>query len=180
MDYCLMYYVYVHSKPNGSPFYVGKGTRGRAFTSGKRSWGWTQMVEECGGVDVRIVKYFETEKEAWDFEKALIKELRQQGHNLINLSEGGRGPNGYKQSEETRRYKSLLMQGYKHRTVTCPNCGTSGGETSMRRWHFEKCTGAKIFKARTTVNGKRVFLGNYATKEQAAMVVQRYLAGGVV
>lgn len=171
-----MYYVYVHSKPGGGPFYVGKGTKGRAFTSGKRAWGWTALVEECGGVDVRIIKYFETEKEAFDFEKYLIKKLRAEGCQLINSSDGGKGPNGYKQSQELRDYKRRLMTGYKHKNVTCPHCGTSGGETTMKRWHFDKCTGAKRVKARATVNGKRVFLGNYATKEEAAMVVQQYLS----
>jgi hypothetical protein len=174
-----MYYVYVHYKPSGEPFYVGKGTKTRAFTAGKRSLGWTKIVEECGGLDVRVIKYFETENESFEFEKQLIKELRQNGHELINATEGGRGPNGHKQSLEVRMHKSILMVGYKHKTIVCNKCGTSGGETSMKRWHFEKCTGAKIFKSRTTVNGKRVFLGNYATKEEANMVAKRFKAGTV-
>ena len=172
-----MYYVYIHYKPDGEPFYVGKGTSNRAFTSGKRSWGWTKIVQECGGLNVRIVKYFETENESFEFEKTLIKEMRQKGHNLINASDGGKGPNGYKQSEELRSYKSKLMNGYKHKTITCPKCGTSGGATTMKRWHFDKCTGAKIFKARATINGKRVFLGNYASKMEADMVAQQFKAG---
>jgi hypothetical protein len=44
----------------------------------------------------------------------------------------------------------------------------------MKRWHFDKCTGAKIFKARATVNGKRIFLGHYATKEQADAIAKAY------
>jgi len=46
----------------------------------------------------------------------------------------------------------------------------------MKRWHFEKCTGAKIYKSRATINGKRVFLGNYATPEEAMMVKRKFLA----
>jgi transcription elongation factor Elf1 len=38
----------------------------------------------------------------------------------------------------------------------CPKCGKSGGETSMKRWHFDKCTGNRPFKARATYNGKPV------------------------
>lgn len=172
----MMYYVYVHHKPGGDPFYVGKGTKGRAYTSGKRSWGWTKIVEECGGVDVRIIKNFSDEQEAFLFEKQLIRDLRQKGYNLINASDGGKGPNGYKQTADLRQHKSRLMRGYKFKIVTCPHCGFSGGETATKRWHFEKCTGLKLHRARTTANGKRVFLGNYATKAEAEMAVSRFKA----
>ena len=174
-----MFYVYVHYKPLGDPFYVGKGTKGRAYTTGKRSWGWTSIVEECGGVDVRIIKNFETEQEAFLFEKQLIRELRQQGYNLINATEGGRGPNGYKQTADLRNHKSRLMRGYKFKTVTCPNCGFQGGETATKRWHFDKCTGLKTYRARTTVRGKRVFLGSYATQAEAEMAVSLFKAESV-
>ena len=43
----------------------------------------------------------------------------------------------------------------------------------MGRWHFNKCTGAKLLSARTTINGKRLFLGSYATKEQVAMAIKK-------
>jgi hypothetical protein len=71
--------------------------------------------------------------------------------------------------------KRLKMTGYKYKKITCPHCNTTGGETSMKRWHFDKCHGAKIFKARITIDGKRTFLGNYATKEIAKMVENKYL-----
>lgn len=68
----------------------------------------------------------------------------------------------------------VFYVGIGHAIVTCPICGTSGGATSMYRWHFDKCKGAKIFKARVTVNGKRLFLGNYATKEDSDKVILSY------
>ena len=176
----MRFYTYTHATPDGRVFYVGKGTGHRAFSSGKRPLAWRQMVSNHDGITIKIVQRFETEDEAFAHEKALIELYRSQGFELINATDGGRGPLGYHQSPEVRAHKSRLMTGYKYTTITCPHCGTQGGETSMKRWHFDKCTGAKRVKARATVNGKRVFLGNYATKEEAAMVVQQYLSERVV
>ena len=74
---------------------------------------------------------------------------------------------GRKQSEESKHKKSIVLRGYKHKTLTCPKCGKSGGETSLKRWHFDKCTGTHEFRARATVDGKRVHLGRFSTKEEA-------------
>ena len=74
---------------------------------------------------------------------------------------------GRKQSEESKRKKSLAVRGYKHKTLTCPKCGKSGGETSLKRWHFDNCTGTHEFRARATLDGKRVHLGRFSTKEEA-------------
>jgi len=163
----MSYYVYTHAIPNGAVFYVGKGRRDRAFSVSKRSPAWKKIFDQYAGLTIHIVAHYGTEKEAYDAEKELIKRYRDHGAMLVNMSAGGKGPNGYVQSEATRHKKQILLTGYKHKTVTCPNCNTSGGETSMKRWHFEKCRGIKKFKARVTVNGKRFYLGKYATKEDA-------------
>lgn len=77
-------------------------------------------------------------------------------------------------SEETKRKMSLANKGRVFEQVTCPHCNTVGGLTTMKRWHFDKCTGAKKVNARTTVNGNRVFLGNFANKELAELAIQAY------
>ncbi|CAB4155853.1 hypothetical protein UFOVP1417_64 [uncultured Caudovirales phage] len=172
----MRYYVYTHAIPNGSVFYVGKGQRGRAFSNYKRSPAWRGIVDQYAGLTIHIVSYYETEKEAYAAEKMLIKKYRNMGARLVNIADGGPGPLGYVQSESARLKKQIQMTGYKHKTITCPHCNLSGGETSMKRWHFEKCTGLKMFKARATINGKRVFLGNYATKEDANNIAEKFKA----
>ena len=46
-------------------------------------------------------------------------------------------------SQETKAKLSASITGrfvgYEHSRVTCPHCGSSGGATSMGRWHFERC-----------------------------------------
>jgi hypothetical protein len=161
----MKYYVYTHAIPNGPVFYVGKGRRGRAFSSHKRSPAWYAIVDKYAGLTVHIVSYYETEKEALDAERMLIKKYRDMGASLVNVSAGGVGPSGFVQSEEVRLKKRLKLIGFKHAKVTCPKCGKTGGETSMKRWHFENCRGLKVHRARTTIGGKRVELGYYPTKK---------------
>ena len=170
------YYIYTHSTPLGDIFYVGKGSKHRAYSTSKRSPAWRQMIEEHGGLNIKIVAYFDDEQAAYKHEKELIESLRQRGMNLVNATDGGKGVLGYVQTPEARARRSELLRGYKHELITCPKCGFTGGITSTKRWHFDKCRGLKLYKARTTVNGKRVFLGNHATKMEAQAAVEAFWA----
>jgi hypothetical protein len=169
-----MFYTYAHSAPNGKVFYIGKGGGSRAFSFSDRGVRWKNFVKESKGVSIEVLAEWNTESEAFAHEQFLIACFKDMGYNLANLTDGGKGVFGYRQSKELRDHKKALMTDYKYKKITCPKCNTSGGETSMKRWHFDNCTGAKIHRARTTVNGKRVFLGNYATKEEAEQVVKHY------
>ena len=173
----MMHYTYAHSAPNGKVFYIGKGVDSRAFAFSDRSDDWKRAVMHHGGVSIEKLAYWETEKEAFDHEKFLIWCFSDMKNSLVNLTGGGKGPYGMKQSEESKIKKSLKMVGYVHKKVTCPHCGKIGGETTMKRWHFDKCTGLKDFRARISVDGKRVHLGRFATKEQANMAVKNAQLG---
>ena len=171
----MIYYTYIHANPNGVVFYVGKGSGRRVYSMKDRSWEWYEEMQKHDGILMKIIRKFDTEQEAYDHEQELIKDYKAQGLNLVNKRDGGPGPTGYIVTEERKQHLHNILTGYKHKQVICPHCNTSGGETSMKRWHFDKCTGAKIFKARVYINGKRKFLGNYATKEEVQMVKNKYL-----
>ena len=79
--------------------------------------------------------------------------------------------------EETKQKMSLANKGRKYEQITCPKCNTIGGATGMKKWHFDNCTGARLFKARTTIDGKRIWLGRFATKEQADMAIKNTQQG---
>ena len=70
-------------------------------------------------------------------------------------------------SPEANRLCSLKNKGRVFEKVTCNVCGKTGGLTSMKRWHFEKCTGTHQFRARATIDGKRIHLGRFDTQEEA-------------
>jgi hypothetical protein len=172
----MKYYTYIHATPDGEIFYVGKGCGHRAFSTGKRSLAWRQVVADNNGITIKIVSYFDTEQEAFEHEKKLISFYRKENASLVNKSEGGLGPLGYCQTVELRAHKAKLMRNYTHELITCPNCGFTGGAPATRRWHFDNCKGLRLFKARTTVKGKRVFLGNYPTKMEAQSAVEQFMS----
>jgi hypothetical protein len=173
----LMFYTYIHATPKGDVFYVGKGVKDRLYSKSDRSIAWRNVVKNARGYSAMIAADWSTEEEAFSHETLLISCFKDMGCNLVNTTSGGRGPNDYCVSEKVRKLKSQQMTGYVHKKITCTVCGTSGGEPVMKRWHFDKCKGSKQFRARTTINGKRVFLGNHASAEIAAKVVENYLRG---
>ena len=82
---------------------------------------------------------------------------------------------GVKQSEESKLKKSLKLKGYKQIKATCSKCGTIGGEIAMKRWHFEKCTGIKNYRARARVGGKRYHVGYYVTLEEVEIAKKEFI-----
>lgn len=171
----MKYYTYTHATPSGDVFYVGKGSGHRAYSTKTRPLAWRQKVAEHDGITIKIVSRFALEADAFSHEMALIEMHREAGAALLNLTSGGRGVLDYCQTEELRAYKRDLMTGYKHPKITCPHCGFVGGATSTKRWHFDRCKGLRpAFKARPTVHGARIYLGKYATKEEADRVSEQF------
>ena len=84
------YYVYVHRRnDNNEIFYVGKGVGKRAWIKNREyNEHWTRVVNKHG-YSVEIVQLFDTETEAYEFERSLIAEIGLD--NLVNICEGGEG-----------------------------------------------------------------------------------------
>ena len=72
-----MYYVYAH-KLEGEIKYIGKGSNNRAYAKDRRSKEWKMIFSN--GFEVEILKYFDVNSEALDYEFHLINSLP----NLIN------------------------------------------------------------------------------------------------
>lgn len=176
-----MYYTYAHSLPSGQVFYIGKGVKDRAFSKSDRSLKWRAVVEKYRGYMIQILADWKTEKEAFEHEKFLIACFKDMGHDLVNQTSGGKGPLDYCRSEEVRKIVSQKVRGFKHKILECPHCGTSGGATAIKRWHFNNCKGkTPTVKARTTVNGERIYLGKAHTQEEAERMIAEYRAKVVI
>lgn len=103
----LDYYVYYHINPlTKDIFYVGKGTKNRAYTLSSRGKHWINYVNKYGIPEVEIVQSNLSEEQALELEKQLIKELGRKDlkeGNLINSTDGGEGTSGLVHSDITKQ-----------------------------------------------------------------------------
>lgn len=97
---CTGYYVYVLRRPDGRPFYVGKGKGPRVLQHENEAWhpgnypklNVIRAIWKGGGaVQYEIDSMFETAEAAYDREAALILGFRRlhEGGPLTNLAPGG-------------------------------------------------------------------------------------------
>ena len=112
------FYVYVHMKAtDDSVFYVGKGTKYRYTTKQGRNQYWNRIVSKHGFV-AEIVKSNLSFDEANAYEIELIKQLKGQGCNLCNLTDGGEGCLGVKKTVEQKAAISAKNKGKKRTAET--------------------------------------------------------------
>lgn len=111
-----MAHVYRHIRlDTGRPFYIGIGTRKRAFEKAKRKKHWHNIVAKHGYV-VEILFDDLPWEEACLKEKefiALYGRLDKGTGILINLTDGGEGSFGMIPSEKARKMASQRMKGNK-------------------------------------------------------------------
>lgn len=97
------YYAYIHCRPDGSPFYVGKGDVRRVKDVYRRNRHHENIVNKYGVKNILVGKLeCSTEAIAFALEKGLIKCLRRMGVGLANKTDGGEGSSGAVVSEATR------------------------------------------------------------------------------
>lgn len=109
------FYVYLHSRPDGSPFYVGKGSKKRSRDFKKNRNKYHGHVVAKYGADRIGVCIFpcDSEKQAFDLEVTIIDVLRKAGFNLTNLTDGGDGVVGCAYTPERLLKMSLSHLGKK-------------------------------------------------------------------
>lgn len=103
-----MFYVYEwYNVETNEIFYVGKGCNNRYKQVSKRNQKFKDYYEnnECA---TRIIKYFDNENEAFDYERKRILELKNIGQSFCNLDNGGTGGVNFVWTDEMREYKSIF------------------------------------------------------------------------
>lgn len=89
--------VYTHKKPNGDPFYIGKGLISRAydFAPSRRTTWHKNIVNKYGRTNILIeIVLCDSEEHAFALEMTKIKEAKDAGFCLVNLTDGGEGVSG--------------------------------------------------------------------------------------
>lgn len=187
------YYVYIHCKPNGSIFYVGKGKGKRAKNFSRRSTWHKSVVAKYGKSNI-WVEFLYTElpdDEAKWLEIATIAHLRELGEPLVNLTDGGDGVEGISNphTPESRRKISLANKGKntgpkngmygKPGTmlgVTGSNHPSFGTGSKRSGWHHTP-EARKAIKD-SVADGKHPMFGkprSKETREKLSMAVANYL-----
>lgn len=114
----MTFYTYIHRTSDNVIFYVGKGSKLRAWNFTQRTKQWKQIAGSKG-VNVDICAYWQDEDDALSHERLLISCMNDLGIKLCNLSEGGtKGPTGYKYTDAQRLACSLRTLGRKHSEET--------------------------------------------------------------
>lgn len=111
----MSFYAYIHCKPDGTPFYVGKGNETRVKRIERQHNPHHRNTINKYGKDNILVGKFEcsTEDISFDLERGLIKRLRKMGVSIVNLTEGGDGASGAVRSIESRAKMSQAQLGNK-------------------------------------------------------------------
>ena len=87
-----MFYVYEHlRKDTNAVFYVGKGIGDRAGRKNNRNQHWHNIVNKCGGFDVKYLVKDVDEELAYLCEEERIDQLKRIGAVLVNMTAGGEG-----------------------------------------------------------------------------------------
>lgn len=97
----MQHYTYAHIRSDiGSIFYIGKGsTKNRHLSTQSRNKYWHHIVKKHG-FKAEILAYWNTAEEAFNHEKLLISCFKDMNIKLSNLTDGGEGSLGLKQSQE--------------------------------------------------------------------------------
>ena len=98
-----MYYVYEFYDVNTNEIlYVGKGCGNRYKTRYGRNKLLTEKLNKSA-CDSRIIKYFDSEKDAFDYEYQRINKLKSEGQCTCNIHCGGAGGSGEYWTDELRK-----------------------------------------------------------------------------
>ncbi len=98
-----MYYVYeFYIVDTGEIIYAGKGKGRRYKVTSQRNHLLKKMLQQYH-CESRIVKQFESEKDAFDFEYEYINQLKSQGQCVCNIHSGGAGGSGEYWTDELRK-----------------------------------------------------------------------------
>lgn len=162
-----MFYTYLWLRVDGTPYYVGKGCRGRAYLDVKGH----RPPKEKSRI---LIQEFPSEADASAAEVFLISYYgrKDMGTGILrNLTDGGDGCSGLRHSDETRRKIGLLSKGRKASMATRlkmseARTGTKRSATVCAK--FSEIAKKRTYSPETREKMRQAKLGKRATPETRA------------
>lgn len=166
------HYVYTHEL-HGEIIYVGKGQKRRVKEFSKRSKRWRNIVKNnVNLVKAEIVKYFETEEEAYSYEAELTEHYKSIGQCKANINIG------QKHAEETKKLISEKGKGennsmYGKIFTNQHKRKLSGAKAGEKSYYYGK-TGAEHSRSKEAIamfpNGKEI---KASSRSELAEIIKR-------
>lgn len=157
-----MFYLYLHFRPDGSLFYIGKGTKKRAWNfTRSRSRGYKHTRDKHGAKNIEVLVFpRDSEKQALEDEKSWIAIAREAGERLVNLADGGIGGKTYSPTPEQRAANGQRQRGRTHSEETKALMRASAVQRNSDPGYLAKLS--------TSLMGNRRGLGHTVSEEHKA------------
>lgn len=112
----MSFYAYIHCKPDGTPFYVGKGTIERVNLKTRNHNKWHSNIVKKYGKENILVGSMECSSEdiSFQLEIGLIKRIKAMGISIVNQTDGGEGRLGGVVTEDVKNRISQKLKGTKN------------------------------------------------------------------
>jgi hypothetical protein len=177
------FYTYLHCRPDGEPFYVGKGngSRCRAFKR-NRNQHYLNVVAKYGVENIKVFVFpCDSEQQAFDDEIRHIQQLRRDGYRLTNISDGGEGKSGVIPSAETRAKISAAGIGrIRSAEAIAKTAAANRGRSVSAETRLKMCVARKgtrhTDEARERMKvsnaGKKRFLGHTHSEESKKKTIE--------
>ena len=154
-------YAYIHCKPDGTPFYVGKGAMRRAKYLGERNPHHKAVVSKYGKQSI-LKGWLECSDDsiALELEVGLIKCLRRMGVHLTNFTDGGEGTKNPAPETRQKLSEAAKLRGVSEACHTARNKARKG--VSLSADHKAKVSAGMKGKEFTEEHRKNISIS--ATK----------------
>jgi hypothetical protein len=169
----MSYYTYAHYTIDTKEiFYIGKGTFSkqgnfkRAYAKTGRNAYWKNKVNKHQGFKVKILAVWDTEEESFSHERLLISCFEGK---LVNLTEGGEGCFGRKQSQEEKNKRADSNRGQKRNPQTLQRMSEAQKKNS---------TSLEVLKTAREKQKKKVFC--FTTKVTYSSLREASINTGII